>query len=128
MFLTVESDVENVVCLDEVDVFVKELDTLFVVDYGAGGLLFAAKAFACFLYDLAQRWLVVVAKVHRALLLRLVNATVESHYDLNTHQLPVRTTNFAKFSQAKTAPSSLFSPPFSLTHFVGIPLPKLPLL
>ena len=74
--LTVHSDVEHIICLDEVDVFRENLDALFVVDYGAGGLFFAAEALARLLNDAFQCWPVIIAEVYYRLLRRLVYTSI----------------------------------------------------
>ena len=50
--LTVESNIEDVVRLDKVDVFIKELEALFVIDYADVRLLLTAKALTTHFLDL----------------------------------------------------------------------------
>jgi len=74
--LTVECEVKNVVCLDEVDVLVKQLDPILVIHDADVVFVFIAKTLASFLLNLLQGRFTIVAKLHHILLGRLVHASV----------------------------------------------------
>jgi len=74
--LTVEGDVEDVVCLDEIDVLIHQLDAILVIQKCAVGLVLAAETLARLLFNMLQGRLFLVNKLHRVLLLRLVHASV----------------------------------------------------
>ena len=76
--LTVESNIEDVICLDKVDVFIKQLQALFVIDYTNVRFLLDAKALAAHFLDLPHRWSFFLVKVYKYLLIRLVHASVDT--------------------------------------------------
>jgi len=82
--LPVDGHIEHIVCLNEIDVLVEELDALLVIQNARAYFLFAAEALAGGFNDLAQRGPVFITKVHDALLLRLVHASVNSDFYLLT--------------------------------------------
>ena len=81
--LTVESDIEDVIRLDKVDVFIKELEALFVIDYANVRLLLDAKALATHFLDLPHRWPFFLVKVDKHFLIRLVHSSVDTDSNLN---------------------------------------------
>lgn len=82
--LPVESDIENIAGLDEVDVVAEDLDALLIVKHRLGGFLFATKALARLFQDILQRRSVLLAKFNMALHLRLVYASVHTDGYLTT--------------------------------------------
>jgi hypothetical protein len=66
--LTVEGDVQDVVCLDEVYILVKQLDAVLVVQNCDVGLLPDAKTLACLLFNVLQGGPLLVAKLHHVLI------------------------------------------------------------
>ena len=81
--LTVESDIEDVIRLDKVDVFIEELEALFVIDYANVRLLLDAKALATHFLDLPHRWPFFFVKVDKYFLIRLVHSSVDTDSNLN---------------------------------------------
>ena len=81
--LTVESYIEDVIRLDKVDVFIKQLEALFVIDYANVRLLLDAKALAAHFLDLSHRWSFFLVKVDKYFLIRLVHASVDTDSNLN---------------------------------------------
>ena len=82
--LTVESDIEDVVRLDKVDVFIKELEALFVIDYADVRLLLDAKALTSHFLDLPHCRSLFLVKVYKHFLIRLVHASVNTDRYLYT--------------------------------------------
>ena len=105
--LTVKRDVQDIVCLDEVDVLVKQFDARLVVKYGASCLLLGTKALTSLLDHLLQSGLVFWAKIHVALLLWLVHATVHTDRYLNKNNGTLATILNKKPSQFFSCKHSL---------------------
>ena len=80
--LAVHGNIEDVVCFDEVDILVKELDTLLVIQNAATYFIFAPEAFASRLNDLAQARSLLLTKLDHVLLLGLVHASIHADFYL----------------------------------------------
>ena len=81
--LTVESYIEDVIRLHKVDVFIEELEALFVIDYTNIRFFIDAKAFATHFLDLPHRWSFFLVKVDKYFLIRLVHSSVDTDSYLN---------------------------------------------
>ena len=81
--LTVESNIKYIFCLYKIYIVIKELDALLVIHDTAAYFLFASEALASLFYYRAERWPLFLTKVHYALLLRLVHASIQTDFYLN---------------------------------------------
>ena len=81
--LTVESYIEDVIRLHKVDVFIEELEALFVIDYTNIRFFLDAKALATHFLDLPHRWPFFLIKVDKYFLIRLVHSSVDTDSYLN---------------------------------------------
>ena len=88
--LTVECDIEDVVPLDKIYIFVKELNALLVVQHAVSRLLLAAKTLASVFLYLAEARLFIRAKLHDVFNLLLVQASVQADCDLMSITLAVK--------------------------------------
>ena len=127
--LTVESYIEDVIRLHKVDVFIEELEALFVIDYTNVRFFLDAKAFATHFLDLPHRWSFFLVKVDKYFLIRLVHSSVDTDSYLNKFRhnhvslldcFSIKSTLNIILSQTLYAPISSPLFPLLISRFIGL--------